>query len=246
MAKNGWVEATRNSKEKVFNSRKFFEVVHLGLVRRPLIPGIVCRKLGDGEKSDYAFISWAQRAKLEARNVSVNPINLKKLKDIIPNIRKMTMQDPSDFCQVLCEKLAGCGIAIIFLPHIGGSFLHGATFYDGPKIVIGMTVRGKDADRFWFSLFHEIGHIVLGHINQSEGTTEQDEKAADVFARNILIPDEQFEAFTSKGDFNRSSIVSFAEKVGIDVGIVVGRLQKELYIPFGWYKDLKTKYELTA
>ena len=61
-----------------------------------------------------------------------------------------------------------------------------------------MTVRGKDADRFWFSLFHEIGHIVLGHINQSEGTTEQDEKAADVFARNILIPDEQFEAFTSK------------------------------------------------
>lgn len=246
MAKNGWVEVTRNPRERVINVRKFFEVVHLGLVQGSLVPSIACRKLGGGEKSDYALISWAQRAKIVARGVSVSPINIAKLKMIVPEIREMTTQNPAVFCSALREKLAASGVALIFLPHIGGSFLHGATFYDGPKIVVGMTVRGKDADRFWFSLFHEIGHVVLGHINQAEGTTEEDENAADAFARNALISDAEFTAFTSNQDFSRLSIISFAGKVGVDVGIVVGRLQKEGFIPFSHYRDLKTRYSLTS
>jgi len=246
MAKNGWVETTHNHKERVFFSRKFFEVVNLDLLHNPLIPGIACRKLGEGEKSDYALIAWAQKAKIDARKASVDAINIARLKELIPEIRMMTAQNPSDFCPVLCKKLAECGIALIFLPHIGGSFLHGATFYDGPKIVIAMTVRGKDADRFWFSLFHEFGHIILGHINQTNGTTNDDEYAADEFAKNTLIPPDQFTAFTSKENYDKASIVLFAKHIGIDVGIVVGRLQKERLIPFSWYSDLKTKYELTA
>ena len=83
----------------------------------------------------------------------------------------------------------------MFLPHLKESFLHGAAFLDGKKIVVGMTARGKDADKFWFSLFHEFVHIVLGHIGQLNGTTEDDEKKADMWARDILIPNDDFERF---------------------------------------------------
>ena len=158
----------------------------------------------------------------------------------------MTTEDPSVFCSKLVDLLAGCGIAIIFLPHIGGSFLHGATFYDKNKIVIGLTVRGKDADKFWFSLFHEVGHILLGHLNQDDGTTDEDEAAADEFAKETLIPTVEFNRFASRGQFSENEILSFAKAVGIDPGIVVGRLQKEGYLDFGWHNDLKTKYVLTA
>lgn len=246
MAKNGWVQETRNSIERVINSRKFFEVVQLGLIKEPTIQGIACRRLGDGEKSDYALLAWAQRAKIEARSISTDAINIEKLMASIPEIRKMTRQNPAVFCTTLCEIMASCGIALVFLPHIGGSFLHGATFYDGAKIVIGMTVRGKDADRFWFSLFHEIGHVILGHIGQADGTTDEDEKNADKFARDTLIPQDAFTSFTQRGAFDKHSVVRFADTVGIDAGIVVGRLQKERFIPFSWHGDLKTKYELTA
>ena len=78
--------------------------------------------------------------------------------------------NPEEFCPKLTSVLASCGVAIVFLPHIGGSFLHGATFYDKDKIVLGLTVRGKDADKFWFSLFHELGHILLGHLENKNGT----------------------------------------------------------------------------
>lgn len=245
MAKNGWVQETRNSIERVINLRKFFEVVQLGLIKDPTIQGIACRKLGDGEKSDYALLAWAQRAKLEARNIHTGAINIEKLKSSLSNIRKMTRQIPKVFCATLCDMLAACGIAIVFLPHIGGSFLHGATFYDGSKIVIGMTVRGKDADRFWFSLFHEFGHIILGHIGQVDGISEEDEKNADAFARDTLIPQSAFDTLTKMKNFDKLTIVRFAENIDIDPGIVVGRLQKERFIPFSWYSDLKTKYKLT-
>ena len=93
--------------------------------------------------------------------------------------------------------------------------MHGATFYDGDKIVVGLTVRGKDADKFWFSLFHELGHILLGHINQSNGTTIEDENAADNFAKETLIPTAEFNAFTSLNDFSKASIYSFAQEQNI-------------------------------
>lgn len=103
---------------------------------------------------------------VKARAIETSFIDLKTIQKRLPEIRNMTTMDPADFCPKLVEMLASCGISLVFLPHIGGSFLHGATFYDEKKIVIGLTVRGKDADKFWFSLFHEIGHIFLGHINQ--------------------------------------------------------------------------------
>ena len=183
MAKNGWVEETSKLSERVINLRKFFEVAQLNLLKENLVPCIACRKLSISEKSDYALIAWAQKAKLEARKIVTQPIDIKSLKKHLSEIRKMTMMEPKDFCPMLIDILSRCGVAIVFLPHIGGSFLHGATFYDDNKIVLGLTVRGKDADKFWFSMFHELGHIILGHIGKIEGLKDSDENVADEFAK---------------------------------------------------------------
>lgn len=246
MAKNGWVNDTAKWPERVINLRKFFEIAQLSFLQKPLLPGIACRKLSETEKSDYALIAWAQKAKIEARTIPVNPINIASLIEKIHQIRNMTLMPPEEFCPKLIGLLANCGIAIIFLPHIGGSFLHGATFLDGNKIVVGLTVRGKDADKFWFSLFHELAHIIYGHINNPDGTTDEDEACANEYAKNILISEQQYQTFVMKGDFSKSSMTNFAKQIGIDVGIVVGRLQKEGYIQYNWHNDLKTRYMITV
>ena len=246
MAKYGWVTMTRNLVEKVINLRKYFEVYNLGLLKETRLSAIVCRRLRESEKADYALLAWAQKAKLEARSIDVSPINLKKLEGLLKIIRNMTMEIPEHFFAKLRKMLSECGIALVVLPHIGGSFLHGASFYDMNKIVMGLTVRGKDADRFWFSLFHELGHVLLGHINKADGIDEEDEKAADAFARNALIPDEEFNTFTDGKDFSRGAIVVFARHVEIEKDIVVGRLQKENYIGFNVFNDMKQQYEIVS
>ena len=244
MVKYGWVPEARKAEDKVLYLRKFFEVVQLEKITDSrLIPRIVYRRQSTTEKANYALIAWAQRAKIEARNIVTSPIDLRRLTAKLPDIRKMTTKDPSEFCQQMVSLLASCGIALVFLPHIEGSFLHGATFYDAGKIVIGLTVRGKDADKFWFSLFHEIGHILCGHLDQ-EKTDDKYEDVANAFARDTLISQNAFNCFVKNQSFTEEKIVAFASEIGIDPGIVVGRLQKEGYINFSWYNGLKTKYRL--
>lgn len=244
MQENGWIEPAEKASDKVFSLRKFFEVVSLSKLQESLVPSIACRRQSVTEKADFALLAWAQKAKLEARSIVTKPINLKHFEEIIPSIRKMTIQKPEYFCKQLCEMLADCGIALVFLPHIGGSYLHGATFYDKKRIVVGLTVRGKDADKFWFSLFHEIAHILYGHISNPEGTTEEEELLADKFARDTLIPKNEFQKYIQAGIFNEKSIRDFADMIDIDVGIVVGRLQKDGHIKYNRFNYLKTKYSI--
>ena len=244
MAKLGWVPDTRKLNERVINLRKYFEVVSLRLLQNNQINRIACRRTAETEKSNYALMAWAQKAKLEAREIDTEPIDLKTLRTEIPNIRLMTNMDPKSFCPGLMDIFRSCGIALVFLPHIEGSFLHGATFVDKNKIVVGLTVRGKDADKFWFSLFHELAHILYGHINKSNGTTEMDEKNADEFSKDILIPKDEFNSYVENNDFSKESIVNFAEEINVAPGIVVGRLQKEGKIRYDCYNDLKKKYVL--
>ena len=246
MMKYGWVPEARTSKEKVIYLRKYFEVVELSLLENNQITRIACRRLAVTKKSDFALLAWAQEAKLKARNIETLPINIKELIGIIPDIRRMTVLNPKEFCPKLKKMLSECGIALVFLPHLKGSFLQGASFVDGNKIVVGLTARGKDADKFWFSLFHELAHIILGHIGQANGTSEQDEKDADLWARDTLIPINLFEKFKSKRMYSADNVCKFADSLGIAAGIVVGRLQNENCIKYSTLNDLKEHYNIVV
>jgi len=240
----GWVPETKKIQEKVANLRAFFEVVNLGLLKNLRTPGIAYRRAGANDASNYTLACWTQKARLEARKISVKPVNICKLKRSIPDIRMLTVQSPEVFCTRLYEIMSGYGVAMVLLPHIEGSFLHAAAFSDGKRIIIGLTIRGRYADKFWFSLFHELYHVIEGHIFDygSSGESEERELAANNFARNILIPENDFKDFISKNNMGKSSIISFAKKIGIDAGIVLGRLQKETYVDYSRYNELKQQY----
>lgn len=244
MSKFGWVPETKITTEKVVNLRKYFEVVELSLLGNEQITRIACRRLAITEKSDLALMAWAQEAKIKSREIQTSPINIKGLISSMPKIRKMTLLKPKDFCPQIKKCLSECGIALVFLPHLKGSFLQGASFVDGNKIVVGLTARGKDADKFWFSLFHELAHIVLGHVGQTNGTSNADENAADEWAGNMLIPSDDFDAFRNEWDHSDRSVIEFAKSQGIAPGIVVGRMQLEGMIKYSMMNNLKEKYEI--
>ncbi len=245
MAALDWVAVTKKAEEKAQNLRRFFEVAKLDLLDGLRIPGIAYRRTGANETSDYSLAAWAQKARIEARQYKTAPINIGKLEQEIPRIREMTVKNPEVFCTELITLFAECGVALVFLPHIGGSFLHGASFYDGNHIVMGLTVRGRDADKFWFSLFHEMCHVTRGHISGGQTGKEQEDEA-DAFARDKLISEDQYDVFIKANCFSKDCIIAFAHKIGIAPGIVLGRLQKENYVPYNRYNDLKVKYRITC
>ena len=244
MVKYGWVPEVQKTEDKVMCLRRYFEVVELSLLESNRINKIACRRMAITEKGSFTLLAWAQEARREARKIAVKPIDLMKLTETIPIVRSMTILSPEKFCPELTRLFSECGIALIFLPHLKGSYLQGATFMDGKKIVMGITTRGKDADKFWFSLFHEIAHIMLGHINFPDGTSEEDEKSADYWARDVLIPPGEFENFKKQKTYSAETICEFAQQVGVAPGIVVGRLQNEGYIKYSMFNELKEHYEI--
>ena len=246
MAKYGWIQGTRDPKEKVVYLRQYFGVVRLALLGNEQITKIACRRLAITEKADLALMAWAQEARILAREIQTAPIDIKGLIAVIPQIRKMTVMEPEEFCPKVKKILADCGIALVFLPHLKGSFLQGASFLDGNKIVVGLTARGKDADKFWFSLFHELAHIVLGHIGKINGTTDQDEKDADNWSGNTLINSTDFAVFKNGRDYSEKSVLVFAREQEIAPGIVVERMQREGMIKYSMLNNLKVQYVIAV
>ncbi len=244
MAAIGWIPAAKEIGEKVDHLRAYFEVARLDLLETLCIPGVAYRKVGSNTTSDYTLAAWSQKARLEARKIQTKPINIKRLQESLTAIRAMTRRKPEPFCEDLRCLLAECGVGIVFLPHIGGSFLHGVSFVDGNHIVIGLSVRGKYADKFWFSLFHELGHVLAGHINELCCTSEEQEQQADEFARNTLISPIDYDDFVRRNDMSYTSIQSFAQAIDIDPGIVLGRLQKDNLVAYNHFNDLKTQYRI--
>jgi HTH-type transcriptional regulator/antitoxin HigA len=115
---------------------------------------------------------------------------------------------------------------------------------------MALTIRGSYADIFWFSLFHELGHIVNGDISKSQKFIDVmgDEKTnreieADKFATNALINACDYQRFVKIGDFSISSIIRFAKTQNVMPYIVIGRLQKEERIPYNWFSEYKLRYK---
>lgn len=152
------------------------------------------------------------------------------------------------FLDVLREEFIKAGVVLVILPNLKGSKTNGATKRMNGRIMLMVNDRRMSADAFWFTLFHEIGHILAGDFGVSvDGDEGASEKAADDYARDALISRESYEKFVSTGCFSLDAIVKFAQSIGRDAGIVLGRLQKDGYVRYddASLAALRTKYRIT-
>ena len=139
------------------------------------------------------------------------------------------------------------GVIFIILPNIPGSKTNGATKKIGNNIMLMVNDRQLNADSFWFTLFHEIGHIMKGDYGISfEKKAGEQESSADKFAEDSLIPPEKYQIFLENKKFSLQDIAAFAKQIGRDPGIVLGRLQNDGIIRFNdWeMKPLRHKYKI--
>lgn len=185
MANKGWVLEVTKKTDQVVHLRKYFELAQLKYLQTTLIPRIACRTVNAMDKSECALIAWAQKAKLEARHIETKTINIEKLKNKISAIKQLLSLEWDDFREKLVEELSSCGVAVAFVPRISGDAVKGATFLDGNKIVLGL-VLCDDREELHYILFHELAHILYGHLEREEGLSEEDELCADEFAKKML------------------------------------------------------------
>lgn len=152
-----------------------------------------------------------------------------------------------EFYPLLYKSFIEAGVIFVILPNLSGSKINGATKKIGDNIMLMVNDRRLNADSFWFTLFHEIGHIMNGDYGISfEKETGEQEELANKYAENSLIPREQYHEFKEKKKYDLPSIISFAYQINRDPGIVLGRLQNDGIISYDdWtMKSLRHKYKV--
>lgn len=188
-------------------------------------------------------MAWCQKARIEARNQDLGKLDLDKLSKKLEVLKKLASGVTPDV-HSMQMILNDCGIAMIILPQLKGSGIHGASFAVGKKVVLGLTDRRKTADIFCFSFFHELGHVIHRDFRRCGDLTNEDETKADKFASELLISPEKYSLFVKEADFSKDAIIEFAKQESVDAGIVVGRLQKEGKINYSIHNDLKHQFQL--
>ena len=187
-----------------------------------------------------------------AKAVETRPYNEERLKSYLPELRSMTLQRPDVFMPRMREIFAECGVAFVLLPHLKNSGINGAVkWVTDDRVVLAMNNRGLDADKFWFSLFHELKHVfqqktktvfISSTVEEMKNINNRLEMEADKFATNYLISPADFKRFAPSKYTSDEDIVNFANSIGIHPGIVAGRLQHEKIIPPNRCSKLKEKY----
>lgn len=157
--------------------------------------------------------------------------NKKKFEDVITKVLNLTC-DETKLVETLQEEFREAGVIFIALPNIRNSGINGATKKIGRNVMVMVNDRRGYADTFWFSLYHEIGHVINNDYQITFEEKNKTEDKADSYAEHMLVPEMEFRKFVDENQFDEESIRNFASKINRDPGIVLGRLQKEKKVAF--------------
>jgi HTH-type transcriptional regulator / antitoxin HigA len=247
LAKRGVIETRPNKAELLEAVLAFFGVASVEAWQEGWsAPQFAFRKSIAFEGKVGAMATWLRLGELEAQKIDCQPFDKGQFRNALDDIRTLTVHGSDVFVPQMHSLCASAGVAVALVPEIKGAPVSGAAKWLTPsKAMICLNLRGKRNDRFWFTFFHEAGHI----LNDSKKETYIDvgyqddprERQANHFAATILVPasfDRELPGLTTY-----AAVEAFASRIGIAPGIVVGRLQRQGIIEYSQFNGLKQRLE---
>lgn len=226
------IEKSSNKAITVLNMRKFLNVNNLVAIPDLPFQQIAFRASKKIKVNIHVLYAWKKICEYLTDKVEVtNSFNKDLLKEKYEDIKKTMFLLPNEMVEKLKEIFSECGVTFEIVHNFKGAPVHGYIQKKEKKIILCMTIRNSFSDIFWFTLFHEIGHLVNGdfkdqYIDYSFIESEV-EKKADTFARDTLIKAKDYNTFIKNGKFDIKTITNFAKSQNVKPGIVIGRMQKE-------------------
>lgn len=256
LVRYGYIENATNIDDKVVNMRSFWGVSKLSKIAELFAPGTspiaAFRKSINCVTNPYAMASWLKICEIETDDVVVDEYDLGKLKDELNTIKElMLVNDPNYIVQELGKIFQKCGIAFAVVRNLQGAPVQGLIKKIDNKIRLCITLRGAHADIFWFTLFHEIGHLFnmskddwkIDYQNNADcQDINKSELDADNFANKCLISENEYNIFVKTGDFSEQKIIEFSEHQKILPCVLIGRLKHDKIIPYNYYNKFNVNY----
>jgi len=189
--------------------------------------------------TDIILSFWLSRIDTQAKINFINNPKIKFQKDSFNKDMLINVAKKSSDIQVLKklpEYLSHFGILLVYERGLPKMKTDGVVMKLQNGIpVIGMSLRYNRLDNFWFTLLHELAHVVLHYdliespIVENLDAVQVDslEVAANRLAQNSFVPRSIWNRCSPRYEQDEKSIIKFARQQGIHPAIVAGMLQKE-------------------
>ena len=249
LRKQGKMLIGENKDESILSLRKVLQISDITNLKE-MIPTGAFRMAGNAAVNPNVLGAWIRLCQLAGNDKTISAKFEKKYtNDLIQEIKSIMCCKNAELQRDLKNVMEKYGIDFSVVKNFRGAPVHGYISQKNDGIYqMVLTIRGAFADIFWFSLFHEIGHIVNGDIGKNlkfldYGNDYDKELAADLFASNMLLSPESYKAFIQRNDFSIEAICRYAESQHVMPYIVIGRLQKEKYLAYTMYSKYKLRYK---
>lgn len=242
------IEKTKNEISQIIELRNLCNVTNLTYINKLCTNFVAFRKSQTVETNVYVLYVWLRICELIADKKQIeSEYDAEKLRANICNIKNCMFLEINEAMRELTKIFASCGIIFQVVENFAGAPVQGFIKKSNGRIILSMTIRGAYADIFWFTLFHEVGHLLNGDMSAPNfidftNSKSNMEDLADDFASNALIPEDAFNRLLEKKNLSQDDIIDFASEQNVQPFIVVGRIQREKN-NYRMFSDLKVKYK---
>ena len=223
-----------NSKKEitVLNMRKFLNINNLCSISDLPLGKIAFRGSKKNKVNIYVLYAWQKICEyIASENILKNSYDEDVLISKLCDIKSTMFLPLEEMINRLKQIFSECGITFLVVKQFRGAPVQGFIKKKNNTFILCMTTRQSYSDIFWFTLFHEIGHILNDNLNDKyidyQFIENEEEDSADYFSRNILIDEDDYKSFLTKNDLTIKSIEAFAESQGVNPSIVIGRIQRD-------------------
>lgn len=190
--------------------------------------------------STQAMFTWLLAARAQARKIKCDIVFQRGEIDesFISKVAHLSVLSNAPL--VARDFLLKKGIKLVVVEHLDKTHVDGAIIIDpeGTPIVT-LSLRYDRLDNFWFTLAHELAHLVLGHVYEVDelcivddiesifSSTDEREREASRVATKSLIPTDLWEGHRARQTARIKDVNELARKADIHPAIVAGRIRFE-------------------
>jgi HTH-type transcriptional regulator/antitoxin HigA len=251
MTNLGWIPQSRSLAEAAKLCLKFFDVPNVPSWHERYAgnaKAVAFRISSSGKTEPGSVCAWLRWAELVASRTPTAAWDPETFRRSLPEIRRLSwLKRPSIFLPRLRKICAASGVSLVVARTPKGCPASGATRFLGPtRALIVLSFRYRSDDQFWFTFFHEAGHLLLHgpdalFLEDGSEVTSLEESEANLFAERVLIPEQHADEFANMHP-TRQNVISFSRRVGVAPGVVVGQLQHKKIIGHESLARLKRRY----
>ncbi len=252
MIKFGWLKPVPHPSDEMTACLRFFDVPSVSAWRQAyadLREKVAFRKSPSFDSRLAAVAAWLRRGEIESEVIECSPWDPRRFEEALSSIRSLTREkNPSRFIPELRKLCAASGVALAIVRAPSGCRASGATrFVSLNRALLMLSFRYLSDDQFWFSFFHEAGHLLLhgekGFFLEGIDTPATiEEQEANDFAERTLVPPNFHRALLDLPADSRK-VIRFARRIGVSPGIVVGQLQHYKRIKHNQLNRLKRRFK---